>query len=339
LSKTSGAQLPRARGPLSEHVLTALRLGRPLAQSHPTIDDDALEGDDLHLALYVCYELHYEGFDGVDPSWEWEPSLLDFRRQLEAAFENALLSSVPVEDVTPAPRTADAILELIAADDGPPLAAFIESTASLEQFKEFVIHRSAYQLKEADPHSWVIPRLRGPGKAALVEIQGDEYGSGKDEAVHSVLFSNTMAGLGLDPAYGRYLDALPGPTLATVNLMSLFGLHHKWRGACVGHLVAFEVTSPEPNRRYGNALRRLGFGHPVTLFYDEHVEADSMHEAIALHDLAESLVADAPEFLSSVLFGVKALLEVEKRWALRVMDCWASGASSLFGTPATLSTA
>ena len=42
--------------------------------------------------------------------------------------------------------------------------------------REFAVHRSAYQLKEADPHTWVIPRLRGRGEGRLVEIQPDEYG-------------------------------------------------------------------------------------------------------------------------------------------------------------------
>ena len=40
--------------------------------------------------------------------------------------------------------------------------------------------------------------------------------------------------------------------------MSLFGLHRRLRGALVGHLAAFEMTSSIPNRRYGDGLRRLG---------------------------------------------------------------------------------
>jgi hypothetical protein len=43
-----------------------------------------LSDDDLHLALYLCYELHYRGLAGVDVGWEWDPALLSFRAQLEA---------------------------------------------------------------------------------------------------------------------------------------------------------------------------------------------------------------------------------------------------------------
>ena len=69
------------------------------------------------------------------------------------------------------------------------------------------MHRSAYQLKEADPHSWALPRLTGAPKAAMVEIQADEYGGGDVERMHSALFAKTMDRLGLDATYGAYLIA------------------------------------------------------------------------------------------------------------------------------------
>jgi hypothetical protein len=52
-----------------------------------------------------------------------------------------------------------------------------------------------------------------------------------------VLFAQAMDELGLDSSYGAYLNRIPGYTLATVNLMSLLGLHRRWRGAIVGHLA------------------------------------------------------------------------------------------------------
>jgi hypothetical protein len=63
---------------------------------------------------------------------------------------------------------------------------------------EFIVHRSAYQLKEADPHSWALPRLTGRPKAAMVEIQADEYGGGDAGRMHAALFAKPMDGLGLD---------------------------------------------------------------------------------------------------------------------------------------------
>jgi hypothetical protein len=48
------------------------------------------------------------------------------------------------------------------------------------------------------------------------------------------------------------------------------------------------MTSSIPNRAYANGLRRLGGDADATAFYDEHVEADAVHEQIAAHDLCGS---------------------------------------------------
>ena len=140
---------------------------------------------------------------------------------------------------------------------------FVERDATLAQVRELLIHRSAYHLKEADPHSWGIPRLVGGAKTLLMEIQYDEYGSGDPAWMHAELFRRTMPPLIWMGGMARYVDLLPGTTLATVNLISLFGLHRRLRGALVGHLAVFEMTSSLPNRAYGNGspstrLRRAG---------------------------------------------------------------------------------
>jgi hypothetical protein len=239
---------------------------------------------------------------------------------------------------TPDGDVGELVFELVDADDAPSLSRYIETAASLDEFREFVIHRSAYQLKEADPHSWAIPRLSGAPKAALVEVQADEYGGGDPDRVHATLFAQSMNALGLDPTYGAYVDRLPGPTLATVNLMSLFGLHRRWRGAIVGHLAAFEVSSPRPNGRYANGLRRLGFNGDATAFFDEHVEADSVHENIAAYDLAAGLAKAEPELAGDIVFGVRALLLLDRRFAELLLNAWRLDQSSLLdGAPTTSS--
>src|ERR1019366_6553770 len=86
------------------------------------------------------------------------------------------------------------------------------------------------------------------------ELHYRKYGSGSVVGMHSTLIADTMTALGLDSAYGAYVDELPGPTLATVNLVSVFGLHRRWRPALVGHLAIFEMTSIAPMGRYSRAL-------------------------------------------------------------------------------------
>jgi hypothetical protein len=82
-----------------------------------------------------------------------------------------------------------------AAGDAPSLSRHLEREGTRDQMLEFIVHRSAYQLKEADPHSWALPRLTGAPKAAMVEIQADEYGGGDAARMHSALFAKSMNGL------------------------------------------------------------------------------------------------------------------------------------------------
>ena len=323
--------LPDPRGVTSELLLAELAEDvHAIACTPPAAPADPLADEDLHLALYLCYELHYRGLPGVAAEWEWEPTLLDLRRTLEGHFVEGLRAAVPRPAAPPAAGAMDLALRAIAdADDGPSVSRHLRRDATLEQVLEFVTHRSAYQLKEADPHSWALPRLSGGPKAALVEIQADEYGGGAPERMHAQLFADAMAALGLDARYGAYLERLPGVTLATVNLMSLFGLHRRWRGAIVGHLALFEMSSSVPNRRYGDGLRRLGFGGPATAFFDEHVEADAVHENVAAVDLAGGLARQEPELAADILWGAACLAELDARWARHLLDAWAEGRSSL----------
>ncbi len=316
--------LPEPRGALTEYLVDRLSAPAHALTGAPPAEGDPLAGEDFHLALYACYELHYRSFDGVDEDWEWEPTLLSLRRDLERIFESRLRDELgPAEDI-PA-----ALLALIASADGPSVSRHLETRGTLEEFRELAVHRSAYQLKEADPHSWALPRLSGGPKAALVEIQADEYGGGRPERAHARLFAETLGALGLDGTYGAYLDHIPGGTLATVNVMSLFGLHRRLRGAAIGHLAVVEMDSSLPNRRYANGLRRLGLGSEATEFYDEHVEADAMHENLAAHDMAGGLARDDPALMADILFGARALLLLEEPLARLMLESWSEGRTSL----------
>ena len=328
-------RLPEPRGPLSEALcrdlatstsLSATTIGR--ADRVAAAGAGALTDEDLQISLAVLYELHYRGFEGVSEDWEWDPALLGVRAALERRHLAALRGLVGRIEVTEEPIDRQ-LTALIAADDGPSLSSFMAKQGSLEQWRGYLALRSVYHLKEADPHTFAIPRLSGRAKAAMVEIQADEYGGGSAARMHSELFAGLMAALGLDPAYGALWDDAPAAAFASVNTMSLFGLHRRWRGAALGHLTAVEMTSSEPSRRYSAGLRRLGFDERVTVFYDEHVEADAVHEQIASVDMCGSLVEEEPALAADVLFGAACSLAMDGVTARHLLGAWEAGRSGL----------
>lgn len=323
--------LPAAHGPLStavRRILTTPASREPSGRIGASVRDSDPYGLDLQLALYMCYELHYRGFASVDPGWEWNPALLGLRAELERVFLAGVRRDVGPID---AGHSAAAEMEALTIEprDGSGPSWYLRDSGTWEQMREYFVHRSLYHLKEADPHAFAIPRLLGTAKAAFVAIEYDEYGAGRGPHMHQQLFADLLDAAGLDSTYLAYLGAVPAEALAAVNLMSLFGLHRRLRGAAVGHFASTEITSPPGSRRMVDALRRMQAPEACVAFYREHVEADAVHEHIVRIDVVGDLLAREPHLDADVVFGIRAHAAVEDRLADVLMTSWQQGRSSL----------
>ncbi len=309
--------LPKPRGPLSVAVLGALR-DLPSA-SVPTIDVRPESSDDAALTLWVLHELSYGGFEGVDDGAESEPELVRVRGLLERRLEDELRGRWPG---VPEVDLGSGFFDWVAAHEGPSMARHIQTSATRDQVLDLMRLRSVYQLKEADPTTWVIPRLPTAAKAALVGLQYDEYGAGDPTRVHAHLFARGLAASGLRPEYGAYVDEAPLEVLEQNNALSMFGMQRRLRGAAVGHLAAFEATSSLPSRRIVQGLQRLGFPEELVGYFTEHVVADAVHEQVALRDVCVALVHEEPLLEPDVWFGAWACLDLEDRTARRMLEAW-----------------
>jgi hypothetical protein len=293
----------------------------------PLRDADPLQLD-LQLALYICYELHYRGFAGVDQNWEWNAGLLHLRSQFERLFLAAV--RLEVGDID-SDHTAEREMARLSVEpvDGTGPSYHLRDEGTWEQMREYFVHRSLYHLKEGDPHAWLIPRLSGQAKASFVAVEYDEYGAGSAARIHQNLFADLMREAELDDRYLGYLDTVPAESLALVNLMSMFGLHRRLRGAAAGHFAATEITSSPGAQRLVAALERLGAPEACIRFYREHVEADAVHEQVVRHDVVGDLVRREPDLDSDVVFGMRAFAAMEDRLADHLMKCWLAERSSL----------
>lgn len=324
-TRTRAPELPEARGDVSQGVRRRLLGDGGALPDAAEIARCDPYGDDLQLALHLCYGLHYEGYASVPDSLEWDPDLLRVRALMEHRFESALR-----HDCRHAPDVDDALAALLVEPvEGTGVSHFLVSQGERWQLREYAALRSVHQLREADPHLWVVPRLRGRAKAAMVMIEYDEYGCGRPERMHSRLFADLMTDLGLDPAPGRYADAAGPELLATANLMSLFGLHRRLRGALVGHFAVIEVTSPPASSRLAAAMRRNDAGPAAEHYFDEHVEADAVHEQLVRREVIGGLLEDEPELAADVALGIAATGFLEDRLGSRLLDAWSEGRSAL----------
>ncbi|MEJ7562241.1 MAG: iron-containing redox enzyme family protein [Ilumatobacteraceae bacterium] len=294
----------------------------------PAASADVLADDDLQLALHLCYELHYLAGRTPPPIWSGT------RRCSASAPGWSVASRRVCERTSPRARGRETRRprDRDRRRNRRPLGADrVRDRATLDHVRELIVHRSPYQLKEADPHTWAIPRLRGAAKRHLVEIQMGEYGAEDETHVaHAELYASTMALLGLDPTPHAYLDVSPGSSLAISNLVSMLGLHRRHCAALLGHLAYFEMTSVSAMRRYVAGLERLGVPPAARRFHEVHVLADGEHERISA-DMLRAVVADEPALARDVAFGIGAAALVERCVADRLLSRWDEGRSSLDG--------
>ncbi len=308
---------PKARGSLSEQVLAALTSGQVPTAVRDGVADDR---EDAQITLWSLYELHYRGFDDVDDRLEWHPDLLALRATLEAELEATLRERCPEVDL--GDDFAGGLFAFIEQHDGPSVAKYVQRDATHDQVMDLLRWRSIYHLKESDPHAWVVPRLSPGPKAALMELQYDEFGNGDPQLLHANLFAQGLAASGLRPEYGAYIDEAPVEVLEENNAMSLFGLHRRLRAAALGHLAAFEATSSGPSRRLSRGLNRLGFPAEISAYYDEHVEADAVHEQLAVRTIAGAVVEEDPSLVQDVVLGAFSCLDLEDRFARAALARW-----------------
>ena len=147
--------------------------------------------------------------------------------------------------------------------------------------------------------------------------------------MHSSLFRQTMEALGLDGRYGAYLDS-PGPTLATVNLMSLFGLHRRWRGASWappgGHGDDLHRAQP-PLRQRAAPARLRPPGHRVLR---RARGGRCGARQIAAHLLAGSSPSKAPRWRATCS-SAPGRCSSWTGWSAHQLAAWRAGRSSLGG--------
>ena len=332
---------PTPRGPLSGEVIDVL-FRRPASTSDDAdaIDPatvaaacalpaaDLLADGDVQLAFFLLSESTF-GLEGADARWEHHPALASARRRLTEALEAALRATYGAAqpgDDDPLPE----VLQRIAGDADPRgLAGTFSRTGTRHQLAELLILRSPYQLKEADPHTLVIPRLRSRAKAALVEIQYDEYGGAHHPLAHQALFADVMVALGLDVRRYAYLDAVPTVALAQVNALTLLCLNGWLHQALAGHFAVFELGSSIPMNWYARGAARLGLSPAERAFFEVHVEADAVHEQVAMHDLCGGLVEQDPAARGDVLFGARVSAGMDEAVGRHVLGSWARGESAL----------
>ena len=310
------------RGPLSLAVLSALGGRSDTVGAVPPLEDvDPLSNDDFQLALYLCYQLDFSR--ASSPDWPWDQELLNYRSALEDAFVARLRGDV---GTVKSKRTNDVVAglhELITTASGPSVPKYLCEKGSLDQLREYLVHRCVNELREVDPY--VYESSSFAGSHPPVSTASADGGSRSSDVTPRArtCFADTMAALNLDSTPGAYVVRLPASTLATTNLGTMFAQHPQWRAALAGLVAVLEMTSVASKEQFSLTLARFGIGAEGRRFFETSLDV-AAHEA-----LIEHLIRTEPCLRSDVLFGAACALRLEKRFSRHVLGSWAKHRSSM----------
>ena len=259
---------------------------------------------------------------------EWDPEVLALRQALESCFLDDIRASIePPTRLSPDEAEAR-LLRMARGGDGPSLSGVIQGTPSLERVRELFIHRSAYQLKEADPHTWAMPQAARRGQGGHRRDPGRRVRGRCDHR-------DARRAVRRDDARGRSRPGLrrlprpdprrdPGhdqPDLTPRTAPQVARRAPRSPGAVRDDLGA------EPTLRHGPAAARLRRGRLPVLRRARRGGRGA--RSVAAVDLAGGLAAQDPRLGADILWGAKALLAIDGRWARHMLQAWGDDSSSL----------
>ncbi len=297
-------------------------------------DGDPAALDIAHRAMYQLYSLAMWSPIDAPRHNEHDLTLASVLQALEAGFERSL-ARIELPEAPPVEAAEFAAwLERLVLDE-PPLpdsgfGAYLRETITLDQMRDIVAMRSLFFLKEPDPWAMVIPSLRGPAKAGLIDVLLDEYGWGRYDHMHSTVYEVLMERLGLDTGYDAYLDRTVHQFLAVLNYQGLLARHRRLCRRMYGYIYLVEAESPQAMQSYLAAFDRLGVADPdIRRFYDLHVTADEDHQRVALEEMITPVVRDEPEARHEIARGVLGGQHLEDAFARHLLDRFRLGRSAL----------
>ncbi|HLV54745.1 MAG TPA: hypothetical protein VKY71_04140 [Actinotalea caeni] len=303
--------LPRARGPISQALLTLLA-GPPtrdpgiLAASHVTelwqVEDDVpwwRAGDDAALALVHLAELDRRGLEGVPNGWEGHPLLASARWSLATPLRYGLERLR--ESVELPPRvTGLGVARVVVA----MVAGAAEGSAAT---RDGLVTTAVQRLRERDARAVLLPRLAGtPRRLLACTLAGDPAeidgvpGAGAGDTERDGIGA-VLRHLGLSDRTGEHLDRLPGPALWRLALLDHLVAHRATRGVAMGWLTAADGLAASGRFATGDALRGLGLDAAERQAWDGCV-VGRLTTLVA----TESLVDAEPGLAADVLLGARA---------------------------------
>lgn len=217
-------------------------------------------------------------------------------RRLEGAFVEAFRAhAAPLVEQVPTDAAEFVAWFEELKESGPgqydPLFAWLETDASLEDFKWFLTQEAAGEAGFDDLVAMTQVKMPTRAKLELARNYWDEMGRGHEGGMHGPMLDRTVAGLELRPR----LEATLWPALALANTLTAFAATRRYAYHSVGALGAVELTAPTRVACIAAGLKRLGVEPRLRKYFDLHAALDVEHSKAWNAEVLVPLVEREPD--------------------------------------------
>lgn len=271
--------------------------------------------DSLHALQVSLNEILFRRFNRTGDHVERSPLMFETQQRIMQAQLGSDLRAIEGE---PLPESADAFeswFEQRLRRCGPtphPLFDFIETQASLEQFRRLIEIEAGVHVSFDDVIALAQVGVRGAPKSEFFRNIQDEFGSPDPDQFHLAMFERLVEGLGIRSIRRC---SLPWEALTCGSYLMFLAYFRDFYAHCIGYLGCLEALTPT---RFGCIARggaRLGVDAGLLDYHAEHSQLDAAHAQGWLHNIIlPAIREDGAKMSRDIAIGVRLREHVAQRY-------------------------
>ncbi|MCY4044261.1 MAG: iron-containing redox enzyme family protein [Cellvibrionales bacterium] len=161
----------------------------------------------------------------------------------------------------------------------------------------------------------------GTGPSEKLEIASnywDEMGNGKQEDVHTRLFSKALDAVGVTDAFIK--ENILDEAIISGNLSACFALHRRHYYKAVGYFGVTEYLAPRRFKHVVKAWERNNLPEKGIEYHKLHIHIDTVHAKAWLNNVIAPLVEKDPRLGREIALGALIRLNSSERYLDIMLD-------------------
>ena len=282
----------------------------------------------VHKILYKIYGLHINIPEHGSKTAESSSIVDGIRNEIEKYFledEDKLIPSsiwnnIPVESH----EYTKWILEIIQnhpAYNHSLYEDYLNKYATFEDLRYFLVQETTIDTRFDDFLALIQLGTDDSVKLEIASNYWDEMGNGNQARMHTVMFSETMSNLGIQPTQCN--DDLAIEALVCGNLSLMLSLRRKYFYKAIGYFAATEFMTP---RRFKNVIAawlRNGLELSGIEYHKEHIKIDAVHAQNWFKNVIAPVIDKNPDTAFDITRGVMYRLNTSTRYLDMLMSKFA----------------